>query len=1455
MIKKLILILIISILWNNVVVSQVLAKFTTIDSVGCNSLVVHFNNESQGDNLTFKWDFGNGMTSILTSPQVVYNQVGSYSVSLIAYNQNERDTLLKENYVVINASPVIKNIITTNELGCLPLETDFTAIVDTGNSPINTAIWDFGDGNSSIQNQPQYTYLDEGKFTVSLFISDTNKCESNFSIEELITTIALPSIKFSSNQNVACVDTLTVAFNNLSVGASAMSYMWNFGNGNESLQESPKQFYSGFDNYTVRLIGTDDFGCVDSLVKPNFVKLQELIVDINIADNYLCRYEELEINNNTQGANSFSWNFGDLTKSNLQKPQKQYKDTGNFQIEYIASFNKVCFDTIVTNIYVDPITAHFKLDNNYGCEFPFVVQYTDSSINASSWNWIFGDNTSSTLQQPLVNFEVTSELLDGRSIFLADTLIVESNMHCKDTFVIDSNIHLHFPSVYFTPNDSSNYKPLFTGCVPIDVDFQNKSESFYDDDPFVSWEWDFGDTTYSQLNNPDHSYNYAGEYNVMLSAISQSGCVNTYNAILLAGNSQDAKFSYSGNPVICGSEIAIFNNESSDELLVDAWKWLFTDGTKNENKNPSIQFQDTGYISGELTVFYNGCEGSTYKLDSFININGPAGGFKTTLNCNDPFTYQFSSNVVDADFWYFGFGDNYFDSTQNISVNHNYTNVGNYDMFLKAENETIGCTLLIEREIFVRDLVADYYFYPEKICPGDSVFFNPEKSLDNSYFVINNKVGKYLWNFDDNTDDEMGFGIQSHTFEKPGTYNVTLTVKDLNGCEQNITKKIKVNNINADFYFSDSIGCTPLSVDFFDSSVSDTIIEKWVWKFGNNTTDTNQNTNHIFSQDTSYNVMLIVTDIIGCSDTIIKQNKIYSSNPISKFSAEKVNNCFNDTVIFHNLSTGNLLKSFFWDFGNGTTSNEFEPRIPYSDTGFFDISLLVIDSLGCDSQQVKNEYLYVQPLPIADFSINSFSSTCYPKIIGFNDLSVSNDINYRLWDYGDNEINENEINPYHIYKKPGSYTVKLKVETTVGCSNTIIKNNLIKIGGPYADIITLDTACINLPINISFANALNVDKFVWTLGDGSSYSSNLFTKEYDTFGLKKIYLQLESDSVGTCSKMFEDSIIIPEIIANFNLSDTANCVPYTITTTNSSVGANIHQWFENDVFIDSSNNIELFLTTPGLHLLKLVSSNNAKCKDSTYKNIMVYPLPEIVLSKDSLICQYDSVWLQASGGVNYFWYDETNFLDSLVSTINVKPLVNTKFKIKVVDGNSCINFDSVNISVQPKPVVQILNSDTTLIIGEEIELVANYYDADYIEWEPSNSLSCINCNTTFSTPLESTKYTFNVSDNNNCFLVSDSVFIIVDAKYSLDVPTSFSPNGDGINDVLYVKGWGIKELTYFEIYDIAGRIVFKTNNIDEGWDGNSVLGKQHEGTYIYKAKVISFDNVARNKQGYIYLIK
>lgn len=1430
---------------------QVEANFSTPDTVGCGSLIANFSNESQGNNLNYLWDFGNGTTSTQANPQVVYTNTGSYTVSLIVWNGSNTDTLIKTNYIHVFPSPEAQFKTNSPTRGCAPLTIQLLNTSDT-TSQLTTTLWDFGDGNSSEATQPEYTYNKPGVYTVSLYIKDTHQCKSSFSRTAYIEVLPAPEARFTSSKHLTCTDTLTVQFNNQSSGTPPLTYSWGFGTGATSDQMAPEYFYPEYGKYSVHLTVTDEFGCSDSIIKIDYVELQDLEANFSLNKEVYCPYEQLEINNTTDGATSHFWDFNDQTTSTRKTPDKIYSDTGRFTITYVAGFKNTCFDTLTKPVNIDPIVANFVSDTNYLCELPTKVNYTSNSKNAVAYHWKFGDGSVSQQKNPSVTYTMTTELESSPVAHYTDTLIVVSSVGCSDTAILKNNIYINVPNVYFTPNDSNTYSNLIKGCIPVDIDFSDKSYTNNPNDSLISRYWSFDDGTHSTQQNISHRYSNTGVYRVTLEVTNQTGCVNTHVATIQAGTIQNAAFSYNGPSVICGSKIVTFKDESTDSTLIDQWRWDFSDGSSSEGRIPEIQFSDTGYINASLTVFYNGCMGTTETKDSIVFVKGPAGTFLSEFNCDAPFQYQFTNHVKGLDEWYWDFGDATTDSTQSITAGHTYENAGNYEVVLSSNNASTNCELEVKKIVRPREIVADFAISPEFNCKNDTIILDPSLSQDAGYFSHENQLALYLWTFKDSNITMASTKPIKHSFSRPGDYEVELLVRDINGCTNKITKTIPVNRVKADYSIDNFEGCAPLAVQFNNLSTADTSISSYLWFSGNETISTDSSPEILFNQQQKINVGLIITDAIGCQDTLIKEQTLTILKPYTNFKASTPFHCKGDSVFFA-ADTLESINSYIWEFGDGETANSQYATHVFNDTGYFNPTLTITDTLGCDTSITKNKYVYTQPLPHASFMANNTFSSCYPSIVKLQDTTTYPPIEQWNWNFGDGTTLDGSKNIYHTYNKSGTFDVTLKVKTAIGCSGSTTYNNFISIGGPYAEIVAPDSFCVNLPSHISFQSPNNILSFSWNTSDGEQYNDTMFQKVWETPGMKKIYLSLKSDTLGTCDKLLSDSVIIPVLDAGFSTDPSQGCVPLSVNFTHESKGATSYQYALNQV-LSAAPNFSHNFTNAGEKQVKQLVKNNIGCKDSLVKTITVFPLPTTNLNNDTLICQYDYIQLQAHNGINYQWYASNQPIGSTTSTLFVSPDTTTQYKVIVTDKNNCINNDSAIVQVQPQPMVSIASKDSAqLIIGESIELDATTQHTHEVYWTPEEIVLCTDCTKTSAIPEQSGFIYITGSDAHSCFEVTDSVFVFVDAKYSIDLPDAFTPNNDGINDVINVKGWGIKELLTFKVFNSAGKMVFETDRIDEGWNGASENGKQPAGVYFYRVEIVSYDNKLRAKEGHFYM--
>ncbi|MBN1252886.1 MAG: gliding motility-associated C-terminal domain-containing protein [Bacteroidales bacterium] len=346
-----------------------------------------------------------------------------------------------------------------------------------------------------------------------------------------------------------------------------------------------------------------------------------------------------------------------------------------------------------------------------------------------------------------------------------------------------------------------------------------------------------------------------------------------------------------------------------------------------------------------------------------------------------------------------------------------------------------------------------------------------------------------------------------------------------------------------------------------------------------------------------------------------------------------------------------------------------------------------------------------------------------------------------------------------------------------------------------------------------------------------------------------------SDDNHTCDIYIRDTIHINTVIADIwgEEEDFSGCVPFEENFIDNSTNASSWNWTFGDGNFSTNENPFNKYNNDGKYNVNLIISDNYGCTDTINKEVTVFPLPTLGINNDTLICYGQSVQIEANGAEEYYWYpalylDKTNSYNP-TST----PEKSIKYNLMAVDSNKCVNYSSTYVKVQEIPKINI--NDTSIVIGEIVNLDAFANDISEYLWWSESEISCTDCPNITVKPLESSVYQISITDINNCFTITKDININVMKKYSIDVPTAFTPNNDGINDFIFVKGWGIKELIEFKIYNRFGEMVFETQDKEIGWDGNYKGNPQNIETYIYTAKIKTYEDEILTKTGNIKLLR
>lgn len=219
------------------------ANFSANTLQGCAPLSVNFTDLSTGSPRFWNWDLGNGQLSNRQNPSTTYNNPGRYTVTLVVRNANGTNGVTRREYIVVNSSPVA-NLTSNINVACLPATLRFSDISTSTAGTISKWEWDFGDGTSSSQQNPQKSYSTPGFYGITLKVTSSAGCENQITRHRFVRILNGVKAAFTDSLNRACLPPFVTSFINQTSGPGNLTYAWNLGNGSTSTLKSPKANYA-----------------------------------------------------------------------------------------------------------------------------------------------------------------------------------------------------------------------------------------------------------------------------------------------------------------------------------------------------------------------------------------------------------------------------------------------------------------------------------------------------------------------------------------------------------------------------------------------------------------------------------------------------------------------------------------------------------------------------------------------------------------------------------------------------------------------------------------------------------------------------------------------------------------------------------------------------------------------------------------------------------------------------------------------------------------------------------------------------------------------------------------------------------------------------------------------------------------------------------------------------------
>ncbi len=1068
--------------------------------------------DSDGTIISWYWEFGDGATTTQQNPTHQYADDGVYQVNLTVTDNDGAAGTIQKQIVISNIPPIADfSYFPPN-----PKASDTIKFNDLSYDPDGIIVnhtWDFGDGNTSYEQNPFHKYAVVGMYTVRLAVTDNDGATDDI-FSHINVSGSPPAADFYWTPEMPSTkDTIQFWDNSTDPDGNGDIYnwTWNFGDGNTSYERNPVHRYADDSTYNVTLFVKDYSSGGNSTTKQIIVFNIPPIADFYYSPLHPTDMDTIQFNDSSYDFDgvivNYTWNFGDGNTSYEINPVHRYVNNGNYTVVLIVRDDDNGSDEISQDIIVSNIIpyANFSYSKNY-----LQVSFTDMSFDSdgfiTNWTWNFGDGNISHAKNPVHeysssgNYTITLSVKDddgdingmGESIDFENVPPVTNctlNPPSPDglnrwyisnvTVCLNATDETGVNKTYYKINDGnwSGYTDEFNitdeGTFTIyfySVDYLRNAESIHKIN--ISIDKNPPSSIIAVVpQEPDGLNNwYLGNVTIELSA---NDSISSIYHIYYRINSGDWR-SCNNSSVVILSESGVY---SLDYYAVDC---AGNEETMNENYFKIDKYPPVTNIRYKI---------SDENLSiSLLSVDGASGVNKTEYRIDNG-SWSVYSNPFPVS------------RTDNHTIYYNSTdNASNREQM---------------HEIVFKRPYAGFYFIPA--IPNESEYVNfTDFSFDPDGDIVN-----WTWDFGD--------GIKSylqnpyHTYAEYGVYNVMLRVVDNDGMLGTSEKKITVNSIPvANFSWNPTTPETNTAVVFNASNSIDVdgaiVLYGWDWD-GDGICDEsggNPTAEHSWDDNGNYNVTLKVVDNNNAVDMIRREITVKNRPPLVDFSFSPISPKPGDTIFFKSNchDTDGYIDSYNWSFGDSLSSTQPNPEHTYSGSGTYVVTLTATDDDGDNSMTSK--IINVNSPPEANFSHLPANPIDIENII-FTDLSTDYDghIVNHTWNFGDGNTSYEE-NPVHSYPDNGNYTVVLTVTDDDGAvskkSQSIIVDNVY----PAADFIYSPESPVKIGMIINFTdNSSDLDGFIanhtWDFGDGNMSYGNRTSHIYSRDGIYNITLTVTDD--------------------------------------------------------------------------------------------------------------------------------------------------------------------------------------------------------------------------------------------------------------------------------------------------------------------------------------------------------
>ncbi len=1332
--------------------AQVRAGFTGTDRTGCAPLITHFSNTSTGTSLRYHWVFNESNpadTSNLTSPTWIYTATGTYLVKLYVYDgSGHSDSLIAAGFVNVLSPPHIDFIASDTFVNCPPSLINFRNLSDTsicGQSYtwyIDTAVLYTRDAS--------YNFTVPGRYDIGLRITDTCGCVAYLSKPSYVNVLPLADPCFRTSDTDICYYPATVCFENCTSGSA--EFLWKFGDGTQDTTRNPCHVYNTPGRFSDTLISHSSSGCIDTIIKPNYVRLFNNYINLTVTPSSPCIGTRVFCSDTVDAHVHHEWHFsisGFDTSSTADRPIFNCDSAGDYSLTDHITIDSGCSFTLSRTVSVRTgYDLNIEVDHYYACSVPIPIRFhatTSDPVPIVSYLWRFGDASISRIDTPTHTYTRTG--------FYSPSLVVIDSLGCRDSVTklglveVDTSFSRH-------PNKPEIMSSKHNGCYPFNFKWQTFFYRVYRGrlDSFMTIDSiEYGDTTVGYSLAPDtgsHTYNFPGVYVFTMHYHLYGGCTGTAVDTIKVGE-HPIYTMWHASDTTCPRTPNLHTIVCSNCSVPPFWLKAPIDTLPHSVDSAYFRFAQNGFQAVPVLLENYGCL-DTGRISTYI-LRPPTAFTSRVPNCNDRKTILFNIDTS-ATFVKWKFGDG--DSSIVHSPTHTYTDDGEYTITMFDSSARTGCVnwggAIINIQPFVHPMIVS----DSSVCPNTWVNFDVLSGGSN--VTLDFGDGNVL--SDEPYNDHITYRwAWSNFYTTPGRYHVSMITTNWWGCRDTTHGTVLVEQPGGGLRATPILGCNPLTVHFTDSNSYLTTVpiatRTWQFASGGPIIGALRGDTSVTFPEGNYTITMHDIDTNGCEayDVI----GVSSVQPHAWFQTVYIQGCSGHAIPFHDTNTHVTYK---WFFGDGSppaygqnVGHTYTRNGVYTDTVIITTIAGGGYPAGCIDTLVRRNYVTISDTSIiANFSVSDTFVPCPPAFITAINHSTGAGVNYYMWKYGldSTTINYRLTNSTPYYDYPGAYTVTLIDSNAIGCKDSIKKS--VHIGGPTGIIsFTPDTLCQYGEIHFHLINTSShpLDSvYNWSLPPYGAFRTDTpgITFRYNTPGTYSPFVVIDSSGCQVAIHTRDSFKVYPHAVVTVT-HPPLSCSPSSDIT---ATGGISYHWFPAATLsCDTCATTNAHPRDSATYVV--IGTDIHGCRDSATTFVVIDPPRHLHLTGrvNACIGDCDTIAISGAIGATYTWHGPS--LNCYVCPAVVAcPTVSTNYTVTSVDTFGCVDTAYFGLAIRPLPNI-VLNPTLPVICKDQYLNVSVVGGTSY-SWRPNAYITCDTCGNTSLLGVDNLFYTVTATTAYGC---------------------------------------------------------------------------------------------------------